>query len=357
MLDAQARAQIGAGDLQSAIATYKRAYQFAPNSTDILSRYVFALNKAKDFVEAQSVLRAALNRAPQNLTIKADLIRVAAEIGGVDAGLAEARDLAKKDPDSTIYDQVSAELLNKAGRSKEAIGLLKSDLAAKPANDGLINALAQLYSSAGYADKAETLLSARVAADPTNYVVASALASLYLEKKNYDAAISQYTKILDQHPVDPGALNNLAWLYQQKGDLNKAQGLAERAAAAAPECPADRRYARMDSLGPRRRRQSGDLLDRSQCLGPHRSGDRVSLGRSTQSIRAFCRRTGHARKAARLRSCFCRQGPGRKAARRTQAQLIAALRPAAVDNTARRGRYGTVPISCSSCFSWSARSG
>ncbi len=34
VLDAQARAQIGAGDLQSAIATYKRAYQLAPNSTE-----------------------------------------------------------------------------------------------------------------------------------------------------------------------------------------------------------------------------------------------------------------------------------------------------------------------------------
>jgi len=29
-------------------------------------------------------------------------------------------------------------------------------------------------------------------------------------------------------------LNNLAWLYQQKGDLNKARNLAERAVAAAP---------------------------------------------------------------------------------------------------------------------------
>ena len=30
------------------------------------------------------------------------------------------------------------------------------------------------------------------------------------------------------------ALNNLAWLYQQKGDLAKARGVAEQAAAAAP---------------------------------------------------------------------------------------------------------------------------
>jgi len=234
VLDVQARAQIAAGDLQSGLATYKRAYQLAPNSMDILSRYVAALNKAKNYVEAQSVLQAALNRAPQNPTIKADLIRVAGEIGGVDAGLAKARDLARNDPDNILYDLVSAALLDQAGRSKEAIGLLERDLADKPKNDGLITALARLYSRTGSVDKAETLLSARLTNDPTNYVVGSALASMYLENKNYGAAIAQYTKILDAHPVDPATLNNLAWLYQQKGDLNKARELAERAVAAAP---------------------------------------------------------------------------------------------------------------------------
>jgi putative PEP-CTERM system TPR-repeat lipoprotein len=234
VLDAQARAQIGAGNLQNAIATYKHAYQLAPNSSEVLSRYVSALNKAKNYVEAQSVLQAALSRAPQNSSVKADLIRVAAEIGGVDAGLAEARDLARKDPDNNVYDLVSADLLDQAGRSKEAIGLIERDLAAKPTDDTLTTTLARLYARADKGDKAETLLSARLKADPTNYVVGSALGSLYLQQKNYDAAIAQYGKILDAHPVDPAALNNLAWLYQQKGDLNKAQALAERAIAAAP---------------------------------------------------------------------------------------------------------------------------
>jgi len=237
VLDAQARAQFGAGDLQSATATYKHAYQIAPNSGDILSRYVSLLNTAKNYVEAQSVLQAALKRAPQNPTIKADLIRVAGEIGGVDAGLAEARDLSKNDPDNSLYDLVSANLLDQARRSKEAIGLLERDLAAKPANDSLITALARIYSRAGDTAKADSLLNARLTADPTNYVVGSALASLYLEKKNYDAAIAQYSKLLDAHPVDPAVLNNLAWLYQQKGDLSKARELAERAVAAAPNAP------------------------------------------------------------------------------------------------------------------------
>ncbi len=237
VLDVKARAQMGAGDVQGAIATYKRAYQLAPNSTEILSRYVSALNKAKNYVEAQSVLRATLDRAPQNPTIKADLIRVASEIGGVDAGLAEARDFAGKDPDSVVYDLVSAELLDEAGRNKEAIGLLERDLAAKPKNDGLTTALARLYNRAGNADKAETILSARLTADPSNYVVGSALAALYLEKKDFNAATTQYGKILGSHPTDPAVLNNLAWLYQQKGDLTKARELAERAVAAAPNAP------------------------------------------------------------------------------------------------------------------------
>jgi putative PEP-CTERM system TPR-repeat lipoprotein len=237
VLDAQGRAQVGAGDLPSATATYKRAYELALNSTDVLSRYVGVLSQAKNYADAQSVLQAAHNRGPQNPAIKAELIRIAAKIGGVDAGLAEARDLAKKDPDNVLYDLVSADLLGQAGRGKEAIGLLERDLAAKPNDDGLITALARLYNSAGNPDKAQTLLKARLAADPSNYPVGSALASLYLLNKNYDGATGEYAKLLAARPADPAVLNNLAWLYQQKGDLDKARGLAERAVAAAPNAP------------------------------------------------------------------------------------------------------------------------
>jgi cellulose synthase operon protein C len=237
VLDALARAQLGTDDLKSATATYKRAYQIAPNSSDILSRYVSLLNTAKNYAEAQSVLQAALKRAPQNPTIKADLIRVAGDIGGVDAGLAEARDLAKNDPDNPLYDLVSANLLDQAGRSKEAIGLLEHDLANKPTDERLTIALSRLYDRAGNTDKAVSLLSARLTTDPANYVLRSALASLYLGQKNYDAAIAQYSTILGTHPADPSVLNNLAWLYQQKGELNKARELAERAVAAAPDAP------------------------------------------------------------------------------------------------------------------------
>jgi putative PEP-CTERM system TPR-repeat lipoprotein len=234
VLDAQARAQIGAGDLKDGVETYKRANQLAPTSAPILFRYVNALNAAKDYLQAKSVLQQALTLAPQNREIKANLIRVAAEIGGVEGGLAEARNLAKKDPDNPIYDLVSGDMLAKTGRNKEAIGLLEHDLAARPSNDDVRAGLAGLYQRSGDAAKAQALLEERLKGDPSNYAVGSALASLYLEGRNYDAAIAEYDRLLASHPNNPTALNNLAWLYQQKGDLNKAQQLAQQAAAAAP---------------------------------------------------------------------------------------------------------------------------
>ena len=41
-------------------------------------------------------------------------------------------------------------------------------------------------------------------------------------------------EFISDRPSDAAALNNLAWLYQQKGDLPKARQLAERAIGAAP---------------------------------------------------------------------------------------------------------------------------
>jgi tetratricopeptide (TPR) repeat protein len=78
------------------------------------------------------------------------------------------------------------------------------------------------------------MLNARLKANPTDVASRSALASFYLEQKKYDDAIAEYTRVVAERPADAAALNNLAWLYQQKGDLAKARGLAEQATEAVP---------------------------------------------------------------------------------------------------------------------------
>jgi cellulose synthase operon protein C len=237
VLDAKGRAQTTSGDTEGTIATYRRIYELSPNSIPAMTGYVALLKEAKEFAKAQTVLRAALARDPKNNAVKGDLIRIESDIGGMRAGLAKAQAFAKEDPGNPLYDIVSAELYEKAGRRDDAVGLLEKAVAAQPSSDALIGALAGLYARTGDPAKAEAVLNTRLKADPKNIAIRSALASLYLAQKKYDDAIAEYTRVVAEHPADAAALNNLAWLYQQKGDLTKARRTAEQAFAAAPRQP------------------------------------------------------------------------------------------------------------------------
>src|SRR5262249_37643214 len=103
-LDAQRRTPGFSGGSEGASATFKRLHELVPNSLPILSRYLAALNAAKNYSQARSVLQAALERDPKNGAMRGDLIRAEAEIGGLDAGLAKARAFAKDDPQNAVYD-------------------------------------------------------------------------------------------------------------------------------------------------------------------------------------------------------------------------------------------------------------
>ena len=234
VLDAQGRVQIGAGDADGALSTYGHAHELAPTSNPILSRYLALLKAAKKFPEARSVLQAALDRDPRNASLKGEVIRVETEIGGLDAGLAKASRVANEDPGNSLYDVVSAELYENAGRRREAIALVDQAAATQPSDDSLTLALFRMYTRADDLAKAEGLLTARLKADPKGYAIRAALAGFYLEQKKYEAAIAEYRRLVAEHPADPAALNNLAWLYQREGDLAKARELAERAFAASP---------------------------------------------------------------------------------------------------------------------------
>jgi len=234
VIDKLGRVQIEAGDPNGALSTYERAHMIAPNSPSILSSYVSLLRSAKKFPKARLVLRAALRRDPQNASLKGELVRVEAEIGGLEAGLAAARNFAKNDPDDSLYDRVSAELYEKAGRGKEAIGQLEKAVEARPSDTDLAVALSRLYRRTGVPDKAEAVLKARLKAAPKDFAAGAALAFFYVEQKQYTAALAEYSRLVEEQPSDPSVLNNLAWLYQRQGEMAKARELAERAFAISP---------------------------------------------------------------------------------------------------------------------------
>ena len=234
VLDAQARVQLGSGDRDGAVLTYKRAYELAPNSQMALSRYLAVLKAAKNFREARTVLQVALDRNPRNTSLKAEIVRVEFEIGGLDAALSQARSFAVNEQDNSLYDLLSAEFYEKVGQVAEAMALLEKAAAARPSDGDLTIALSGVYRRADNLAKAEGILNHRLGIDPTDYAVRSALAALYLQQERYEDAIPQLTRLVAERPSDPSPLNNLAWLYQQRGELATARELAERAFMIAP---------------------------------------------------------------------------------------------------------------------------
>ncbi len=231
----QAQSQFAAGDRDAAINSYKRAYQLAPASGPILSRYVPLLLGAKKFAEARAVLQETVDRDPTNAGLRVDLIRITAEDGGLEAGIAKARSLASSDPNTPLYDIVVAELYEKAGRKDDAKTALERAAAGWPANPQTALALAAFYNRGGDVAKAQQVLKSRLKDTPDNATFRAALAALYLGGKNFAEAIAEYQQLEAQRPKDASFANNLAWAYQQQGDLAKAREAAERANTLAPK--------------------------------------------------------------------------------------------------------------------------
>ena len=203
VVDAQGLVLVSSGDRDGAINAYKRAYEIAPNSAPILSRYLSLLTAAKRFPEERTVLQSRLDGDPGNREVKAQLIRLEAQIGGLDAGLSKAQSFAKDDPDSSVYDLISADLCEIAGKRPEAVALLEKAAAAHPADDKLAVALSGLYSRSGDPAKAEAGLRARLKDHPDNVVIRQALADVFIRSNQFDLAIAAEMRLLADRANDP----------------------------------------------------------------------------------------------------------------------------------------------------------
>jgi predicted Zn-dependent protease len=161
------------------------------------------LNSEKQYREARSVLADAVARETKNALLKGDLIRMEAAIDGLDAALSKAREFAKDDPDNRLYDLISAELYEKAGRAKDALAVLEKAVAARHSDDRLTVALSRVYSGTGDLKKAEAVLTHRLATDPNNPAVRAVLGRLYLNMRRIDDAKKTYEALLARGPTSP----------------------------------------------------------------------------------------------------------------------------------------------------------
>ena len=166
--------------------------------------------------------------------MKAQLIRLDAQIDGLDAGLSKAQSFAKDDPDIPVYDLVSADLYEIDGKRPEAIAPARKGGCGAPGRREYCGCTFRPLQPGRRSAKAEAGLRGRLKEHPDDVVVRQALADVFIRNNKFDLAIATEMRLLADRPNNPIALNNLAWLYQQDGNLSKAREFAEKAAAIAP---------------------------------------------------------------------------------------------------------------------------
>ena len=324
--EAQGNILAASGDSGAAVEPLRQAYEATPNSEPLFQRYLGALVAAKKLPEARTVVQARLEKNPGNPALKEQLIRLEAGIGGLDAGIAKARAFAMSDRDrSSVYDLVAADLYARNGKPAEAVALLEKSATANPADPTVAVGLARVYAAGGDPGKAEALLSARAKERPDDLAIRRALADVYLLDKKYDNAVAEETRILSQQPSDMVALNNLAWLNQQRGDLGKARELAEKAVAAAPADGArdrnDQGYVRLDSARARRRPGSSAASRGGPRGVAGEPGNSIPRRRCAAARRARIRRARPAGKAAGFGCVLREQAAGGGAVERAEARI------------------------------------
>jgi putative PEP-CTERM system TPR-repeat lipoprotein len=228
----RAQAQLALHQPGAAAQTLRPLLDQAPDDV-VLRRQIAELlaadNKHED---ARTLLRDGLARRPGDPVLLAGEIAVAQREGGVDAALIRIGELARG-PANAAVAAMKGDLLMGAGHFADASAAYLAVQASLPKSDGEAGLLqvkaAEAIAAGGDVGKATAMLHDWLKAHPNDVNVTLALASYDIAAKRLADAHAGLTTVLASQPNNPAALNNLAWVTQQEGDLTHANALATRA--------------------------------------------------------------------------------------------------------------------------------
>lgn len=184
-------------NLEAAITHLQQALVFEPGKTQLLAEI--------------AELQYASNKPTE---AEATLTQLRLRQGGLSvAAIVEASATAKTEPE-------------------KAIAILQASETIEP-NSNAMALLYKLEKEFSPANSANTLQK-WLQAYPNDIRPLLEVANNQLQQGKNKAAISSYEKIIAQQPKQVIALNNLAWLYGEAGELEKAMNFGEQAAQLAP---------------------------------------------------------------------------------------------------------------------------
>jgi predicted Zn-dependent protease len=232
VLAMRARLQVALGLQREAQDTYRRILTINPGNTDALGRLVELLVQANNTEAAKQAIRQGLDASPGNLQLLQMYVAVDYRAGGLDAALRTATQLTGEAAQLPAARLLKGGLYMSVKRYADAAAAYQAELATNPSSQLVVASAVALNAADRKAD-AIRVLKDWIARHPDDVGTLQGLGALELQNNRIDDAERDLNAVLAKRPNDLVALNNLAWIYQQRNDP-RARELARRAFLLAP---------------------------------------------------------------------------------------------------------------------------
>lgn len=224
--------QLAAGQNDAAKQTLAALVAAEPNNLGAILTDVELLTRLKDFDTARRVLDDAITRQPGNLPLMQARMKVDLVDKGPDVALQTGDRLRANNANMPAAATLKGGLLMGTQRYREAAAAFETEYD-KEQTSVLAVALAEAKQAAGDVAGATSVLRNWQGSHADDPAAAQALAMIDINTRNFDSAQRNLDIVLKAQPNNLIALNNLAWVLQQKGD-KRAREYAQRAFEQSP---------------------------------------------------------------------------------------------------------------------------
>ncbi len=228
-------AQLAAGKSES-VQTLQKLAEKMPDYAKAHYYLAEARLRFGDITGARQSLQTVLTLEPDHELALLASARIEMREGKADKALKISQKMIKVRPEAATGYMLKGDVLMAGGKKKSALKAYQQALAYATNGKAAIK-ISGAQAVLGDTEASYKTLQSWLKQHPEDMSVRFALATSYLANGKKDAAISQYEIVLEKQPDNPAALNDLAWLYHERGD-QRALKMAEKAYRLAPDSPA-----------------------------------------------------------------------------------------------------------------------
>ena len=221
------------GQYQDAVDIFETLAEKQPDTVSILYELGYSLIRVGRFEDARQALDKLLEIDPENIPAIKELISIDVYDKEYDQAIKLAERVRAFKPDSPEADAIIGDIYIARGEIQN--GITAYEKAYSIQKTGFLTVkLHKTYLANGDSERGYNLMKSWIENHPGDTSSKVYLADSYMQAENYQEALPLYEDIVKKQPNMVVALNNLAYIYDEKGD-QRGLTTAERAFKLAPQ--------------------------------------------------------------------------------------------------------------------------